>query len=177
MRTIVITAGHSNADPGAVGNGTTEAAVVTEFRNLVAEALRASGVQPVVDGEGGTNLPLRDAIRLITPGALAVEFHCNAGPATATGVETLSAPALFPLGRELCAAVSSVLGIPNRGAKAENSGQHSRLGFVQAGGLILELFFISNAGNLQAYQASKNELAAAVADVLIAAAGGAHATA
>lgn len=168
MRTIVITAGHSNADPGAVGHGTTEAAVVLEFRNLVAAALQAAGIGAITDGEGDTNLPLRDAIRLVTPGSLAVEFHCNAGPATATGVETLSAPALFPLGRDLCLAIHEVLGIPNRGAKPEGSGQHSRLGFVQAGGLILELFFISNASDLARYQADKQRLAERVAGVLAA---------
>ena len=42
--------------------------------------------------------------------------------------------------------------IPLRGKagwKAENSGQHSRLGFIsQGGGIILELFFISNPDEL-----------------------------
>lgn len=170
MRTIVITAGHSNSDPGAVGNSTTEAAVVLEFRNLVAAALRAAGVEPVVDGEGSTNLPLAQAIKLIAPGALAVEFHCNAGPITATGVETLSQDRDMTLGRAMTGAVSAVLGIRDRGAKPEGSGQHSRLGFVRAGGLILELFFITSASDLQRYQASKDALAQAVADVLIAAA-------
>lgn len=168
MRTIIITAGHSNTDPGAVGNGTTEAAVVTEFRNLVADALRARGVEPVKDGQGAVNLPLRDAIRLITPGSLAVEFHCNAAASpTASGVETLSGDALKPLGRALCTAVSLGLGIRDRGAKDENSGQHSRLGFVQAGGLILELFFISNASDLQSYHGNKAVMARDVAAVLI----------
>ena len=169
MRKIVITAGHSHADPGARGNGTTEAAIVLEFRNLVADALRAAGISFVKDGEREQNLPLARAIELIAPGALAVEFHCNSFTApTATGVETLSAPSLYPLGRDLCAAVSEVLAIPNRGAKPEASGQHSRLGFVQGGGLILELFFISNAGDLARYQANKHELAERVAGVLAA---------
>lgn len=168
MRTIIITAGHSNTDPGAVGNGTTEAAVVTEFRNLVADALRARGFDPVTDGQGAVNLSLRDAIRLIRPGALAVEFHCNAAASpTASGVETLSGEALKPLGRALCASVSFSLGIRDRGAKDEGAGQHSRLGFVQAGGLILELFFISNASDLKSYQINKATLARGVASVLI----------
>ncbi|SAI58889.1 N-acetylmuramoyl-L-alanine amidase LytC precursor [Bordetella ansorpii] len=170
MRTIIITAGHSNTDPGAVGNGATEAAVVTEFRNLLAASLRARGVEPITDGQGAVNLPLRDAIRLITPGAVAVEFHCNAGPASATGVETLSQDRHMALGRALTGAVSAVLGIRDRGAKPEGSGQHQRLGFVQAGGIILELFFISNADDLARYQESKEALADRIADVLIAAA-------
>jgi N-acetylmuramoyl-L-alanine amidase len=170
MRTIIITAGHSNTDPGAVGPGATEASIVTGFRSLVAQALRARGAVPITDGEGYTNLPLRDAIRLIQPGSLAVEFHCNAGPPSATGVETLSQDRHMTLGRALTGAVSAVLGIRDRGAKPEGSGQHSRLGFVQAGGIICELFFISNADDLARYQANKQPLADAIADVLIAAA-------
>jgi len=171
MRTIVITAGHSNTDPGAVGGGTTEAAIVTEFRNLVAVQLRAAGIEPVTDGSGVQNLPLRQAISLVKPGSVAVEFHCNAAASpSATGVETLSNVRDMPFGAQLCEAVSDVLGIRNRGAKGEVAGQHSRLGFVRAGGLILELFFISNPLDLQRYHAGKHELAARLAGVLMAAA-------
>ncbi len=168
MRPIVITAGHSNADPGAVANDTTEAIIVTEFRNLVAAQLRELGANPITDGSGPHNLPLADAIRLIQPGSLAVEFHCNAGPRTATGVETLSRPGEQAFGGRLCAAISAVLGIPSRGAKGESAGQHVRLGFVRAGGVICELFFLTNPTDLLLYQANKEALAIAVADVLIA---------
>ena len=61
-----------------------------------------------------------------------------------------------------------MLGIKNRGAKPEVSGQHSRLGFVQAGGLIVELFFITNPDDMAAYQAKKWLVGKAIADVLIA---------
>lgn len=165
---IVITAGHSNTDPGAVNGKTTEAAVVADFRNLVAFYLRQADVPHVTDGAGAQNLPLASAIKLIKPGDLAVEFHCNAAAnKAATGVETLSGDALKPLGAQLCKAVAGVLGIANRGAKGEGAGQHSRLAFVQAGGLILELFFISNDAELAAYQAKKWLVAKAVAGVLI----------
>lgn len=164
---ILISAGHSNMDPGAVGNGYTEAQIVTEFRNLVAFYLRQAGVNFITDGEGNDNKPLRDAIELAKTATLAVEFHCNAfsNPA-ATGVETLSGYKDRKLGEQICKAISDVLDIANRGAKGESSGQHSRLGFVRAGGIIVELFFISNPNDMAAYQEKKWLAAKAVAELL-----------
>jgi N-acetylmuramoyl-L-alanine amidase len=168
-RRIVIAAGHSNTDPGAVNGKTTEAVIVTEFRNLVAHYLRAAGLLYVTDGTGTKNEPRNVARGLIKPGDLAVEFHCNAAASkAATGVETLSRPPMQPLGADLCRAVADVLRIRNRGAKPENAGHHSTLGFVAAGGLILEIFFLSNDAELAAYQAKKWLVAKAVAAVLIA---------
>lgn len=168
MRHIVITAGHSNTDPGAVGNGATEAEIVTDFRNLVAYYLRAAEVPFTADGEDTRNLPLAQAVRLIKPGSLAVEFHCNSfSSPTASGVETLSGSKDFEFGADLCAAIAGVLGITNRGAKAESSGQHSRLAFVRAGGLICELFFISNPDDLNKYRDKKWVVAREVSQVIL----------
>lgn len=173
MRPIIITAGHSTADPGAVGGGLTEADICCDFRNLVAHYLKAAGVPFVTDGKDGENLPLAKAIALVKaqPGALAVEFHCNAAanPA-ATGVESLSGVRGTALGAAMCKAIADTIGIKNRGAKGEGAGQHSRLGFVQAGGVILELFFISNPDDRRRYLDKKWLVAKAVAAVLAAAA-------
>lgn len=167
MKKIVITAGHSMSDPGATNGMLTEADVCTDFRNLVSFYLTRDGIEHCKDGSGGENLPLSSAIKLITAGSIAVEFHCNAfAKTTATGVETLSSEAGKALGAKLCDAVSVVLGIDNRGAKSEGSGQHSRLGFVRAGGIILELFFITNPADLRVYLDKKWLLAQAVAKVL-----------
>lgn len=171
MKPIVITAGHSTSDPGAVSGQLKEAHIVTDFRNIVAFYLERANVPFTTDGHGSENLPLSQAVKLITPGSVAVEFHCNSfSNPTATGVETLSRFNHYPLGRRLCEAVADNLGIRNRGAKAEESGQHSRLAFVRAGGLILELFFISNPDDVRAYLDRKWLAARAVADVLIEAA-------
>lgn len=165
---IVITAGHSNTDPGATAGVLTEAHIVTDFRNLVAYYLRRSGANFATDGDGHENWPLRDAAMLARNSIVAVEFHCNSftNP-NATGVETLSSASDKDVGRRLCEAVAGVLYITNRGAKAEGSGQHSRLAFVQAGGIILELFFLSNPSDLKAYLDKKWLVARAVADVLL----------
>lgn len=174
---IFLSAGHSTVDPGAVGYSRDgegnkverkEADIVVEFRNLVAFYLMQAGVAFLVDGKGTENVPLKQTLRQIGNNRPALEFHCNAAAAAiAGGVETLSAARDLVLGEELCTAISVALGIKNRGAKPENSGQHHRLAFVQAGGIIVELFFISNPKDLAAYDARKWLAAKAVAGVLM----------
>lgn len=168
MRRIFISAGHGAGDPGAVGFGRTEAAVVLEFRDLVGYYLSVAGAPYAMDGPKGTNYPLRDAVKLVRAGDVAVEFHLNAAAApTATGVETLGGSNTLRMCEKLCKTIATRLNIRNRGAKPENSGQHSRLAFVQAGGAIVELFFISNKSDLDAYDNTKWLLAREVADILI----------
>lgn len=171
MPRITVTAGHSNTDPGAVNGLFREADIAQEMRNMVALYLRNAGVDVRTDGEGKGNLPLREAIKLISGGKAAVEFHCNAfTKPTAGGCEALSQPKDRALSQRLCKAVSEVMGIPTRGGdggwKNEGSGQHSRLGYVRHGGIILELFFITNPAELAVWQDKKWLVAKAVAEVL-----------
>lgn len=171
---IFLSAGHSTVDPGAgvdqVIDGKhfrrNEADVVEDFRDMVALYLRKADIPYQADGVGDQNQTLAQTIRLIGKNRPAVEFHCNAGPPAATGVETLSADRDMALGAKLCVAIADTLKIRNRGAKSEGSGQHHRLGFVQAGGIIVELFFITSAYDLAQYDARKWLAAKAVAEVL-----------
>lgn len=168
---ITLTAGHSNTDPGAVNGLHREADIAQDMRNMVAHYLRGRGITVRTDGEGKGNLPLREAVRLIAGSKVAVEFHCNAfANKTAGGVEALAQPKDKALCQKLCQAVAGVMGIPVRGGqggyKAEGSGQHSRLGYVRNGGIILELFFISNDAELAVWLDKKWLVARAVADVL-----------
>ena len=55
----------------------------------------------------------------------------------------------------------------DKGWKAENSGQHSRLAYVSNGGIILELFFISNDEELSTWKQKKWLVGKAVAEVLM----------
>ncbi len=168
QKTLFISAGHSERDPGAVAHGHTEAAIVLEFRDLLADYL-AERVIVDRDGTPGENLSLRDAVGAAKGHDLAVEFHCNAaGNPAATGVETLSADHHSPLGNALCQAIADALGIANRGAKGEASGQHSRLAYIsRGGGLIVELFFLTNKHDLARYIANRRRCVEAVGDVLI----------
>jgi N-acetylmuramoyl-L-alanine amidase len=168
MKTIFLSAGHSTTDAGAVAYGRTEADIVEDFRNIVSRCLSDASVAHTVDGKGDANIPLRDAVTIAAKHDIAVEFHCNASSnKQAGGVETLSGPKHMALGARLCHAISSTLGISNRGAKPENAGQHHRLAFVSTGGgIIVELFFLTNPNNLYSYEERKWAAARAVALVL-----------
>lgn len=170
-RTLFISAGHSDTDPGAAGNGITEADVVLDFRDRLADYLTDKLVF-AKDGQPGQNLPLRTAVRMAAKHDIAVEFHCNAfHDPGATGTETLNHARHDALGNDLCSAISQVLGITNRGAKSEGSGQHSRLAFIRdGGGIIVELFFLTNPADYARYRRRLNECVAAVGQVLIRAA-------
>ena len=158
MKTIFISAGHSMTDSGAVAlDGTKEADVAVELRNIVAFYLKRSGYKVLTDGLNKENYALRDAIKLINKSDFAVEIHCNAfsNPA-AKGVEVLAGSNHKAVSKSLASSVSDSMGIPIRGSeggyKTEGSGQHSRLGFIRAGGVILETFFISNPSELATYK-------------------------
>ena len=170
MRPIYLSAGHSGTDPGAVSGGRREADIAVEFRNIVSFYLSRAGVPHELDGEGTANLPLAETVKRTRQlRGIEVEFHCNAAVNRgATGVESLQGPANTLLGEKLCQAVADGLALRNRGAKPENAGQHHRLAFVQAGGVILELLFITNPADVAAYDARKWLAARNVAAVLIA---------
>jgi N-acetylmuramoyl-L-alanine amidase len=166
---IYLSAGHSNADPGAMAFGRREADIAVEFRNLVSFYLLRAKVPHELDGQGTDNLPLAATVkRTRQRTGVELEFHCNANEnPQASGVETLSAPVNMALGGQICSAIAKALGIKNRGAKPENAGQHHRLAFVQAGGIIVELFFLTNREDVRAYDERKWVAARAVADLLI----------
>lgn len=181
MKTIFIAAGHSNVDPGAVAPAVRdankkiikperrEADIAVEMRNMVSFYLSQAGVNHGLDGKGTQNLPLNQSAAAAKKYQIAVEFHCNAAASpTATGCETLSNDNDLRLANAICNAISSVFKIRNRGAKGESSGQHHRLAFVQAGGIIVELLFISNPSDVAKYDAYKWLCAKAIAEALIA---------
>lgn len=166
-----ITAGHSNSDPGAVNGKIKEADLVTNFRNAVSFYLREAGIQVKNDGTGSQNDPLSSAIKLIKGSSVAVEFHMNAATSKqANGVETIALPKDKKLAQDLSAAVVTALGSRLRGNNGwidQSQSARGSLGYINAGGLIVELGFISNEAELAAYQARYWIAAKAVAKVLI----------
>lgn len=168
---IVLTAGHSLVDPGACNGRFTEAGIVREVRNGVTAILNARGYKVINDGTGTDNQALSKAAALVKQGKIAIEFHLNAATSkSATGVEALAQSKDKAICQKLCSALANVLDIPVRGSaggwKDEGSGQHSKLAYVSAGGIILELFFISNDAELQKYFERKDQVFMAIADVL-----------
>lgn len=164
---MFLSAGHSNTDPGAVGNGLKEADVAVEIRNIVSFYLTRMGVKHELDGTGTANVPLSAAVKKARNHAVSVEFHCNASAnAKATGCEVLCAKKDNARAAKICEAIARTLGIKNRGVKPENAGQHHRLAFVQAGGMIVELFFITNKDDVDRWNGSKWLLGKAIAEAL-----------
>ena len=171
MPKFTITAGHSNNDCGAYANGFKEAELVTEFRNIVAMKLSEKGHAVVTDGTGTTNLPLVTAAKLVKVSDLGVEFHFNAAVnKTAAGVEVIGLTDKTGICQKLATAIAGVLDIPVRGNKGgykhPRDTPHKTLGFCSAGGVIVEICFISNPTEMAAYQAKKWLVASAVVDVL-----------
>lgn len=173
LKSILLSAGHSNADPGATGTWKgktiTEADIVLRLRNKIANIVAVRGYEIKTDGDLEQNLPLTEAIKLAREVDVAIELHCNAFYLpTATGVEVLSGGNHQGLSNQLTEVISATLGITNRGVKPEASGQHSRLGFISKGnGIIVELMFITNQYDLSRFHEHEDTLADKLATVLI----------
>lgn len=166
-----ITAGHSNTDPGAVNGKVKEADLVVNFRNAVTHYLREAGLQVKTDGTGTKNDPLSAAVKLIQGSSVAVEFHMNAAASKqANGIETIALPKDKKLAQDLSKAVADALGSRLRGDNGwidQSRSARGRLAYVNAGGLIVELGFISNEDELARFNARYWLAAKAVAKVLI----------
>lgn len=175
---IVITAGHGGRDPGATAdyNKDNQADVVeshfcADMRNYVAYYLRNRGYRVETDGQGPVNAPLSQAVALANSADLAIEFHLNASvnPA-ASGIEVLSAPKHKAISQEIAQAIHNVTKSQLRGDggwKPENAGQHSRLAFVRAGGLIVELEFLSNERAMKVLNDKRWLVAKSIAESII----------
>ncbi|SPJ21641.1 N-acetylmuramoyl-L-alanine amidase [Prolinoborus fasciculus] len=168
---VTVTAGHSNTDPGAVNGKIKEADLVVNFRNAVTHYLREAGLQVKTDGTGTKNDPLSAAVKLIQGSSVAVEFHMNAAASKqANGIETIALPKDKKLAQDLSKAVADALGSRLRGDNGwidQSKSARGSLAYINAGGLIVELGFISNEDELARFNARYWLAAKAVAKVLI----------
>jgi N-acetylmuramoyl-L-alanine amidase len=174
-----VTAGHGGKDPGAVAaDGTTEAALMTELRDAVAHKLKIKGYGVRTDGGWRANLPLPYAITLVPGSKVAIELHTNAASHPgATGVEVVALPAQAPMARRIARLIANALGMRVRGDGGwidQNQTARGRLGFVRAGGLVVEVFFISNPKDLETYRARVWLVAEAIAVALTSQTGDGH---
>ena len=173
-KTVTITAGHSDIDSGAVSRltGDKESDIALDMRNMLSGYLEREGIKVITDGGGKENQSLNQAVKLICGGQLAIEIHCNSSVnSKAEGVEALANPRHLYVCQQLCKSISETMGIPLRGQdngwKAEDSGQHSKLAYVSKGGIILEMFFISNPDELKIWKAKKWIVAKNLAAVIL----------
>lgn len=172
MMKFTVTAGHGANDPGAVAldGKTTEAELMTWLRDIVAMKLKAMGHQVKTDGGRLQNLPLVHALTLVPGSDMAIELHMNAAAdPSATGVEVISMPAQKEAARTIARRIAHTLEIPVRGAGGwidQSQSARGRLGFVRAGGLVVEVCFISNPSDLAVYLDRKWLVASAIAESL-----------
>lgn len=176
MPIILLTAGHGGKDMGAVnanyqGKTHTESSIVCEMRNITAHILKNDyGLTVKTDGIAMDNLPLKNTLPLIRGSALAIDFHTNASAnKTATGIECLTLSKNKAIAQMLCQAVAKVTNWKlrgNKGYKPDNAGQHTRLAYATAGGLVFEPFFISNDEDLALWYSKKWLICRAMADVI-----------
>lgn len=173
---VVITAGHSNQDSGAVGkdkNGkqVKEADVAVVLRNAIAFYLKDVGITVKTDGVGTNNDPLSSAIKLIKGSALAVEIHLNASAnPTAIGIETISLPKDKKISQDISKAIQKVTGSRLRGDQGwidQSMSARGKLGYVSNGGLIVEVGFLSNISELHLIQSKAWLIAKEITNVII----------
>lgn len=169
---FVICAGHSNSDPGAVRNDVTESALAVELRKIVALKLRNLGHEVYTDGEGLKNLPLNDAIALVKKhNCTALELHFNASASpSANGVECLGLVKDKKLCQNISNGIAGVLGSKVRGDngfRTQEESARGKLGFVNAGGIIVETMFLSNDIEYLNYTNKVWLVAQAIVDALI----------
>ena len=166
---FTVTAGHSDKDPGACANGYKEADLAVWLRDIVASKLRQLGHTVIEDGVDGQNQPLNTAISLIKGSDKAIEIHFNAASASAKGVETISLPKDKALSQELSQAIAEVLETSVRGQNGwidQSQSHRGKLGYVSAGGIIVEIAFITNPVEMAMYESRKWLVASAIARVL-----------
>jgi len=171
---ILVSAGHSTGEggaPGASSNGYTEANETLRVRDAVAAILKDKDLTVITDGEEGVSESLRSAIALAREADVAVEFHFNSSSSNrATGIEVLARANNRTLPRNLAKAIEQATRLTLRGGdggyKPDNSGQHASLGFCRAGGLVVEICFISNPSDMSAYEANFSTLSTKLADVV-----------
>ena len=164
---ITVTAGHGGSDPGAVGNDLIERDVMTELRDIVARKLQAAGHTVRTDGTRWQNLPLLHALTLVPGSDCAIELHTNAAAnPNAGGVEVVSMPRDKAKAQRIAQAIAAVLGTRVRGDGGwidQTQTARGRLGFVRAGGLVVEVFFISNRDDCVRYLSRTWMVATAIA--------------
>jgi N-acetylmuramoyl-L-alanine amidase len=174
---IYISAGHTpkglRQDPGAVGNGYREADLAAEFRDLVIAELEKANVKYVRDKDDER---LAEYLKRVQTGngSVVIEYHFDAAAsATATGTTALIEAEADRLdkafGKEFAETTSTILGIKNRGVLTEKESHRGSLGLMREEGIIclVEICFISNKADLEAYHKNKKVLAKAHAEIIL----------
>jgi N-acetylmuramoyl-L-alanine amidase len=167
---IALAAGHGANDPGAVRGSLVERDLMTQLRDITAVKLRDQGHTVRTDGERGSNWPLAKALTLIPGSDVAVELHMNAfGNPAARGVEVVARPSEKAWAQRIARGISDVLGSPLRGTGGwidQSATARGKLAWVRGGGMLVEVCFISNQQDMDAYLERYWLVASALAEAI-----------
>lgn len=180
---IFISAGHNslkgtkNYDSGAVGlykgSKITEAELTQDFENLIVEELKKRNIKFITDYPEES---LGEYLKRIKTGSgsVVLEIHFDSALSPlATGTTCIVGNDADRLdkafAKEIVDSTANILKIKNRGVKSESQTHRGRLGLMRKEGIValIEIGFISNEKDIEAYHTYKKELAKSYADILI----------
>lgn len=166
-----ISSGHSDKCIGAVGvlDERTEAIKVSQRVYDILGAEHAYIFHDRTSQTQATNLKTINAKHNAKPCKINLSVHFNSGVATATGVECLyfdngKDTITKTLSSKMSKAVADSLGLRNRGAKKRND--LSVLRNIRQKAILLEVCFVSNKGDAEAYRKNFESMCQAIAQVL-----------
>lgn len=169
---IYLSAGHSLHDTGAAGiNGRTENKETIKLRNAVLYCLQAKGIPVQTDNDNESLAAYLARIHL-APGDKVLELHFDQFDGKASGttayVKNNAGGRCISFAQGLVSMVSQTLGIPSRGVKPESESGRRYLALVHASAMavILEVCFIDNPFDMQAYDANFEKLCIRLAGIL-----------
>ncbi len=172
MMLIILSAGHSNVkgrDRGACFGKHIEGDLTVEFRQLVFGELKKLGVTAIMDGN---NTILQESLnyfkKFASSKTINVEYHWNSFNSKSTGTEVLipENPSNFEteIAKKIAQSNADLMKITLRngnGVRTELQSHHGKLGWMRLPGenVLVEMCFISNETDMEAYHENKFNLA------------------
>lgn len=171
---IFVSAGHHNTDSGAIGNGYREADLTKKIRDKVIQYLVQKNAPYIADKDTETLSQYLNRIQTGS-GSVVLEFHLDAGGATATGTTAIVSKTPSQdsknFAKELADKTACILGIKNRGVITETQSARGSLAIMRESGIVclLEVCFISNQNDLNQLLTKEkfDALCLAYAEILI----------
>lgn len=180
MNKVIVIAGHSDSDPGAVANGYREADLTKEFREMLITVLRYYQVdygKQLTIKRDCDELSLARVVNwlnsLTEKNRLILDIHFNAFNSHANGTEVFIPDNYsedeLELGRKISQCIADTLGVLNRGVKTESRSARKRLAIMRPKGinLLLEMCFIDNIKDIEKYHKHKTELAIRIGKIIL----------
>jgi len=168
-KTIILNAGHNNADDcGAAANGTTEANEAIKIRDKLAGLLKQSFEVVLVPDD----LNLRDSIKWVNnqykhlEDGLAFTIHLNAGGGTGAEIFYYADNEISQnISKAIIDKYCEITGFRNRGAKADNTTRHGKLGWIRdinPWSSLIECCFLDNVDDMRKLQSDYDKVAQAI---------------